>query len=66
MKTQSFDEFVNESVNLLQAEAQQFVKQELGMGDRENKIELYANKKGLNYLDFAGSVIDELRRQFAM
>jgi hypothetical protein len=66
MKTQSFSEFTNESVNPLQAEAQEFVKKELGLGDRRNKIEEYANEKGLNYLDFAGAVIDEIRRQFAM
>jgi hypothetical protein len=66
MKTQSFNEFTNEGVNPLQAAAQDFVKKELGLGDRENKIEEYANENDLNYLDFAGAVIDEIRRQFAM
>jgi hypothetical protein len=66
MKTQSFNEFTNEDVNPLQVAAQDFVKKELGLGYRENKIEEYANENDLNYLDFAGAVIDEIRRQFAM
>lgn len=67
MKTPTFSDFnsTNESFDsALSNEAQAFVKKELGMGERLNKIEAYANENGLNYMDFAGAVIDELRRQF--
>ena len=67
MKTPSFNEFnsINESDNQdLQINAQKFVEVELGLGSRKNKIEIYANEHGLNYMDFAGAVIDEMNRQF--
>jgi len=69
MKTPDFKTFenLNESYQTeLQEYAQEFVKKELGLGDRENAIEVYANQNKLNYMDFAGAVIDEIRRQFAM
>lgn len=67
MKIPSFNDFnsINESDNQeLLNNAQLFVQKELGMGERLNKIEAYANEHNLNYMDFAGAVIDELRRQF--
>lgn len=69
MKTPDFKTFenLNESYQTeLQEYAQAFVKKELGLGSRENAIEVYANQNKLNYMDFAGAVIDEIRRQFAM
>jgi hypothetical protein len=69
MKTPDFKTFenLNESYQSeLQGYAQEFVKKELGLGSRENAIEVYANQNKLNYMDFAGAVIDEIRRQFAM
>lgn len=69
MKTPDFKSFenLNESYKEeLSQQAQVFVKETLGLGDRENAIELYAEKNKINYMDFAGAVIDEIRRQFAM
>ena len=68
MKTPDFKTFenLNESYQSeLQEYAQEFVKKKLGLGERENAIEVYANQNKLNYMDFAGAVIDEIRRQFA-
>jgi hypothetical protein len=65
MKTPNFSGFINEDTNL-SIEAQKFVKEVLGLPGRENAIEVYANKNSLNYMDFAGAVIDEISRQFAM
>jgi len=67
MKIPSFNDFnsINESDNQeLLNNAQSFIQKELGMGERLNKIEAYANEHKLNYMDFAGAVIDELQRQF--
>jgi hypothetical protein len=69
MKTPDFKAFENLDESYredLSQHAQEFVKKELGLGDRENAIELYAEKNKINYMDFAGAVIDEIRRQFAM
>jgi|688.fasta_scaffold2219413_2 hypothetical protein len=69
MSTPNFQEFenLNESYKTeLQNYAQEFVKEKLGLGERENAIEMFALKNKINYLDFAGAVIDEIRRQFAM
>ena len=64
MKTPDFSGFINEEADL-SIEAQKFVKEVLGLPGRENAIEVYANKNSLNYMDFAGAVIDEISRQFA-
>ena len=67
MKTPNFEKFlpIDENANGLSADAQKFVKEVLGLPGRENAIEVYANKNSLNYMDFAGAVIDEISRQFA-
>jgi hypothetical protein len=68
MKTPKFEKFapIDEDANGLSADAQRFVKEVLGLPGRGNAIEEYANKNGLNYMDFAGAVINEISRQFAM
>jgi len=63
MKTKDFKLFENEQIELQDA-ATKFVAKELGLGDRNNKIEVYANEHKLNYMDFAGAVIAEIKRQF--
>lgn len=63
MKTKDFTLFENEQINL-QAEATKFVADTLGLGDRNNKIEVYANEHDLNYMDFATAIINEIKRQF--
>jgi len=63
MNTENFKLFENEQIELQDA-ATKFVAQTLGLGNRNNKIEVYANEHNLNYMDFAGAVIDEIKRQF--
>jgi hypothetical protein len=63
MKTKDFKLFENEQIDLQDA-ATKFVAKELGLSDRNNKIEAYANEHKINYMDFAGAVIAEIKRQF--